>query len=95
MKPQSAMRMLLISGLAILATNRGFGAVSQGEIPSPLQQLVAAAHPAPAAQTAQSFAGNQVLHILVGHSVVIRTDARLRRVLVGNPAVVATGHNRA
>lgn len=90
MKSQSAMRMLLISGLAILATNRGFGAVSQGEIPSPPQQLVAAAHPAPAAQTAQSFAGNQVLHILVGHSVVIRTDARLRRVLVGNPAVVAT-----
>ena len=50
LKPRSAMRMLLISGLAILATNRGFGAGSQGEIPSPLQQLVAAAHPAPAAQ---------------------------------------------
>ncbi len=35
-------------------------------------------------------AGNQVLHILVGHSVVIRTDPRLQRVLVGNPAVVTT-----
>jgi len=34
--------------------------------------------------------GNQVLHILVGHSVVIRTEPRLRRVLVGNPAVVTT-----
>ena len=34
--------------------------------------------------------GNQVLHILVGHSVVIRTDPRLQRVLVGNPAVVTT-----
>ena len=34
--------------------------------------------------------GNQVLHILVGHSVVIRTDPRLHRVLVGNPAVVTT-----
>ena len=33
---------------------------------------------------------NQVLHILVGHSVVIRTDPRLRRVLVGNPAIVTT-----
>ena len=33
-------------------------------------------------------AGN--LHILVGHSVVIRTDPRLTRVLVGNPAVVTT-----
>src|SRR5205807_7358194 len=34
--------------------------------------------------------GNQVLHIRVGHSVVIRTDPRLQRVLVGNPAVVTT-----
>jgi len=34
--------------------------------------------------------GNQVLHILVGHSVVIRTEPRLQRVLVGNPAVVTT-----
>ncbi len=33
---------------------------------------------------------NQILHILVGHSVVIRTDPRLTRVLVGNPAVVTT-----
>jgi pilus assembly protein CpaC len=33
---------------------------------------------------------NQVLHILVGHSVVIHTDPRLTRVLVGNPAVVTT-----
>jgi pilus assembly protein CpaC len=90
LKPQSAIRMLLISGLATLATSPGFGAVSQGENPPPLQQLVAAAHPAPASQAAGNFAGNQVLHILVGHSVVIRTDARLRRVLVGNPAVVAT-----
>src|SRR5438105_3281194 len=30
------------------------------------------------------------LHILVGHSVVIHTDPRLTRVLVGNPAVVTT-----
>lgn len=90
MKPQSAIRMLLISGLATLATSPGFGAVSQGENPPPLQQLVAAAHPAPASQAAGNFAGNQVLHIIVGHSVVIRTDARLRRVLVGNPAVVTT-----
>jgi len=34
--------------------------------------------------------GNQVLHILVGHSVVIRTEPRLQRVLIGNPAVVTT-----
>jgi len=49
----------------------------------------------PAEATAQQTgpaenSGNQVLHILVGHSVVIRTEPRLRRVLVGNPAVVTT-----
>ena len=44
---------------------------------------------APQTAPAES-AGNQVLHILVGHSVVIRTDPRLQRVLVGNPAVVTT-----
>jgi pilus assembly protein CpaC len=31
-----------------------------------------------------------VLHILVGHSVVIRTETRLKRVLVGNPNVIST-----
>jgi pilus assembly protein CpaC len=39
---------------------------------------------------AENFSGSQVLHILVGHSVVVHTDARLRRVLVGNPAAVTT-----
>lgn len=47
--------------------------------------------PAPAAQSASPEpAGAQVLHILVGHSVVVRTQSRLRRVLVGNPTVVTT-----
>src|SRR5947207_14300674 len=39
---------------------------------------------------AQVPAENQVVRILVGHSIVIRTDPRLTRVLVGNPAVVTT-----
>lgn len=38
----------------------------------------------------ETAGGNQVVHILVGHSVVIRTDPRLTRVLVGNAAVVGT-----
>jgi pilus assembly protein CpaC len=38
----------------------------------------------------ENAGGNQVLHILVGHSVVIHTDPRLTRVLVGNPAIVTT-----
>ena len=54
-----------------------------------LQQKLPAEPPAPQTAPAET-AGNQVLHILVGHSVVIRTDPRLVRVLVGNPAVVTT-----
>lgn len=42
------------------------------------------------ASQSENFGGNQVLHILVGHSVVIHTEARLRRVLVGNSTVVTT-----
>lgn len=51
---------------------------------------VTAQQPATTQQPGEKFGGNQVLHILVGHSVVIHTDARLRRVLVGNPNVVNT-----
>jgi pilus assembly protein CpaC len=64
---------------------------ARAQIPAELaaQQKPPAAPAAP--QTAQAEnTGNQVLHILVGHSVVIRTDPRLQRVLVGNPAVVTT-----
>jgi len=40
--------------------------------------------------SATEESSNQVLHVLVGHSVLIHTDPRLQRVLVGNPAVVTT-----
>ena len=39
---------------------------------------------------AQVPAENEVIRLLVGHSIVVRTDPRLTRVLVGNPAVVTT-----
>ena len=61
------------------------GAVGQGQEP--------AVPAAPAAQQGNenATAGNsEVVHILVGHTVVVRTDTRLKRVLVGNPAVVTT-----
>ncbi len=54
---------------------------------------VAQVAPAGVAQSqgiAQNAGASQVVHILVGHSIVIRTDPRLTRVLVGNPAVVST-----
>lgn len=52
------------------------------------QVPAATAEQQPAA--AETSGGNQVVHILVGHSVVIHTDPRLTRVLVGNPAAVTT-----
>lgn len=69
-------------------------AIALGSVSSRLfaeDGAASAAKPAVAAeQGPEAFAGNQVMHILVGHSVVIRTQARLRRVLVGNPAIVTT-----
>jgi len=54
------------------------------------QPVPAAQQPAPQQQAAPANADNQVLHILVGHSVIIRTDTRLKRVLVGSPTFVTT-----
>jgi pilus assembly protein CpaC len=50
------------------------------------------AAPAPANQAEQAAPNpeGQTVHILVGRSVIVNTQARLRRVVVGNPAVVET-----
>ncbi|MGB2900506.1 MAG: pilus assembly protein N-terminal domain-containing protein [Candidatus Acidiferrum sp.] len=62
-----------------------------GQVPAALAAQQNPPAEAAAQQTGPAEnSGNQVLHILVGHSVVIRTEPRLRRVLVGNPAVVTT-----
>jgi len=64
---------------------------ARAQIPAaPATQQKLPAEPAAPQTAAAENAGNQVLHILVGHSVVIHTDPRLQRVLVGNPAVVTT-----
>ena len=61
-----------------------------------LVSVARAQEPAPAAPAAKPAASNenaeasQVVHILAGHTIVVRTDSRLKRVLVGNPAVVST-----
>ena len=62
-----------------------------GQVPAALAAQQNPPAEAAAQQTGPAEnSGNQVLHILVGHSVVIRTEPRLRRVLVGNPVVVTT-----
>ncbi len=88
----------MLGGIIITAASLFPLAIAQGAVPPSAQQPATAGQQSPGAQqVAQSdnFAGNQVLHILIGHSVVIRTDARLRRVLVGNPAVVTTATTAA
>src|SRR5438477_3083263 len=57
---------------------------------APAMAQVAAAPVVQSPGAAQNVGANQVVHILVGHSIVIRTEPRLTRVLVGNPAVVST-----
>jgi pilus assembly protein CpaC len=88
-----------LGGIIITAASLCPCAMAQGAVPPSTQQpATAEQQSAPTAQQAaqpDNFAGNQVLHILVGHSVVIRTDARLKRVLVGNPAVVTTATTAA
>src|SRR5712664_1484613 len=69
----------------------GLCAPAMGHVPTALAAQQNPPAEAPAQQTGPAEnSGNQVLHILVGHSVVIRTEPRLRRVLVGNPSVVTT-----
>jgi pilus assembly protein CpaC len=89
----------MLGGIIILSLGLCKVAMAQGAVPPSTQQPATAekqsAAPAQQAAPADTFAGNQVLHILVGHSVVIRTDVRLRRVLVGNPTVVTTATTAA
>src|ERR1700756_291431 len=82
-----ATRFLLLCTLTILIL---FGN-ARAQIPAAAtaEQKLPAEPAAPQTAPAENTS-NQVLHVLVGHSVVIRTDPRLQRVLVGNPAVVTT-----
>lgn len=75
-------------------------AIGVSSLQAPAQSTPAQPTAAPPASTqgAQSQTGttsqagttNQEVHLLVGHSIVIRTDSRLSRVLVGNPEVLTT-----
>lgn len=85
---------IILGGIIVIVAGFCPLAMAQGAVPPSTQQPATAEQqsspPPQQAAPADNFAGNQVLHILVGHSVVIRTDARLKRVLVGNPAVITT-----
>jgi pilus assembly protein CpaC len=62
----------------------GLQAVGQQQAPAPAAAATASQAPTTAAAEAQT------LHILAGRSVIVNTQARLKRILVSNPAVVET-----
>ena len=76
--PMQIRHLLALSALAVLGLY-GSASANPSEAPGVGQQT-----------QATNSNGNQVLHILVGRSVVVHTDQRLTRVLVGNAAVVST-----
>jgi pilus assembly protein CpaC len=80
----------------VMATGNLYGRTIGEDANAPsVRQTSPAAQQPPPQQVAPAKADNQVLHILVGHSVIIRTDSRLKRVLVGNPAVATTATTAA
>lgn len=88
--------MLTMLVSVVMATGSLYGRMTGEDTASPSVRQPAPATQQPAPQQAPpAKADNQVLHILVGHSVIIRTDSRLRRVLVGNPTVVTTATTAA
>src|SRR6266436_8802477 len=66
------------------------GALAAGLSLSAVAQAAAPAQDSAAQQPANSMGANEVVHVLVGHSVVVRTESRIKRVLVGNAAAVTT-----
>ncbi len=57
---------------------------------SPASEPSAQAQPAPPPPPAPPSAdqGQQTVHIVVGHSLLIHTPSRVKRILTGNPAVI-------
>ena len=70
-----------------------FASLGVAQQPAATQAPSMAQTPPPAPQSAaisgqESDQGPESLHILVGHSLLIRTPSRIKRILTGNPTVV-------
>ena len=83
------MAFVLLTATALCLT--ALGAAAQQ---SPTQQPATAAQPPVSAPQSQASLGQQggqcpeSVHIMVGHSLLIHTGSRIKRVLTGNPAVI-------
>ena len=81
----SGATLALVAGIVIclsgvIATAQQSGAAAA---PGQTESTAAASQPAPSTDS-----GQQSVHIVVGHSLLIRTPSRVRRILTGNPAVI-------
>ena len=81
---------LVVLAVAAVAVEAPAPAVKAAETPAPA--TVAAEAPAQGAQTAQSALSTetQSVHVQVGRSIILNTQARLRRIVVSNPDVLDT-----
>lgn len=84
---------MILAGLAIFAaTARGQQPAAAPAMSATIPAMPAAATPAQppqagAVQTAQESEAPQVLHLLVGRSIVITSPNKIRRVLLADPAI--------
>jgi pilus assembly protein CpaC len=78
---------IVLLGLACCLA--GPAAAAQQVPASPAPPTAQNAQASPTSRTAEEQ-GPEALHIVVGHSMVIRTPTRVKRILTGNPAVLET-----
>jgi pilus assembly protein CpaC len=76
---------MLLAAAVLGFTTLGAGAQQPATAPAPAAAPLQseAAPPAPLAEQ-----GPENIHIVVGHSLLVRTSVRIRRVLTGNPTVI-------
>lgn len=78
----------LIAGTVLCLATVG-AAAQQPQAPAPSTVLAPTTTPLPGvAPSPQGEQGPESVHILVGHSLLVRTTARVKRILTGNPAVI-------
>ncbi len=77
--------MLALMGCLLSATSEG-----QQSNPAPAPDSSGAAASAPAPPQSASDQPMETIHLTVGHSLLIHTSSRVKRLLTGNPAVIET-----
>src|ERR1019366_5764326 len=83
------MAFALLAGAALCFTTSGAAAQQPSAQQAPGTTQTPASTPQSEAVPGQrSEQGPESVHIVVGHSILIRTPSRIKRILTGNPAVI-------